>query len=182
MMFVLTIPGGEFWNEKTEEFIYGKEQKLTLEHSLVSLSKWETRWNKPFLTKEKRNYAESVDYIRCMTLTQNVDPSAYDCITSLQIRSVEKYMNLPMSAATFLVRDTPKPRNEQITAETIWYWMITYGIPFDPCQKWHLNRLFALIRFCSIKSNPGKKVPPREILQNNAAINAARRKKYHTTG
>lgn len=181
-MFSLLIPGGEFWNETTEEFIYGKAQTLSLEHSLVSLSKWESKWNKPFLTKQDHSRVETVDYIRCMTLTQNVELSVYDRITTAQISAVNKYMNLPMSAAVFNVREQKKNYNEFVTAETIYYWMITYGIPFDPCQKWHLNRLFALIRFCSVKNNPGKKMSKKEILANNAAVNAARRKKYQTTG
>ena len=182
-MLSLLVPGGEFWNETTEEFIYGKPQTLSLEHSLVSLSKWESKWNKPFLTKQDRKRKETIDYIRCMTLTQNVDPGVYDRISAAQIAEVNRYMNLPMTAAVFNIRDKQKkPYTEFVTAETIYYWMILYGIPFDPCQKWHLNRLFALIRFCSIKNSPGKKMSQKEILSSNAEINAARRKKYRTTG
>lgn len=176
-MFTLTIPGGEFWNETTEEFIHTKEQNLSLEHSLVSLAKWESRWNVPFLDKKPLSFERTVDYIRCMTLTQNVDPKVYDCITQKHVKAVKAYMDLPMTAATFKIRKNTSGSNEAITAETFYYWMISYEIPIEMCQKWHLNRLIALIRFCSIKNNPGPKMSRREILSDYAAINAARRKK-----
>ena len=111
-----------------------------------------------------------------MTISQNVDPDVYLRITSLQFREIDKYINLPMTATTFTIRNAQKGRNEVITSELVYYWMILYGIPFDPCQKWHFNRLMTLIRVCSIKNQTDKKMPRGEVLREQAALNAMRRK------
>lgn len=169
------------WNESSEEFVSGKEQILTLEHSLVSLSKWESKWNKPFLSRNEKTYEETIDYIRCMTLTQNVDPNVYACLSPENVRDVNTYISLPMTATTFYEDKNTKTNRETVTAELIYYWMISMNIPFE-CQKWHLNRLLTLIRVCSIKSQPAKKMSRREILSRNAALNAARKKQLNTTG
>lgn len=169
------------WNEGSEEFVSGKEQILTLEHSLVSLSKWESKWNKPFLSRNEKTYEETIDYIRCMTLTQNVDPNVYACLSPENVRDVNTYISLPMTATTFYEDKNTKTNRETVTAELIYYWMISMNIPFE-CQKWHLNRLLTLIRVCSIKSQPAKKMSRREILSRNAALNAARKKQLNTTG
>lgn len=176
-MFSITIPGGEYWDESKQEFLYfPKDQHLSLEHSLVSISKWESKWNTPYLVKKNKTRAESIDYVRCMTISQNVDPDVYLRITSLQFREIDKYINLPMTATTFTIRNAQKGRNEVITSELVYYWMILYGIPFDPCQKWHFNRLMTLIRVCSIKNQTDKKMPRGEVLREQAALNAMRRK------
>lgn len=181
-MLSIIIPSGEYWDESKQEFLYfQKDQQLTLEHSLVSISKWESKWNVPWIGRKKSN-PESVDYIRCMTLTQNVDPDVYRRITSSHIKKVNEYCSAPMTATTFTIRDKGRPSREIITAELIYYWMILYGIPFDPCQKWHLNRLLTLIRVCNIKSQTDKKMPPGEVLKEQASLNALRRKKWRTTG
>lgn len=180
-MFTLKISGKEQWNERTEEFVTGKDQILSLEHSLVSLSKWEAKWNKPFLSKKEKTFEETVDYIRCMTLTQNVDPNVYKCLTRKNINEVNEYISMPMTATTFYDDKNAKSSHEVITSELIYYWMISMNIPFE-CQKWHLNRLLTLIRVCSIKSQPAKKMSRREILNRNAALNAARRKQFNSTG
>ena len=180
-MLTIKVSGKEQWNERTEEFISGKDQVLTLEHSLVSLSKWESKWNKPFLSKKEKTYEETVDYIRCMTLTQNVDPIVYVCLSPENIKEVNNYISLPMTATTFYEEQNGKTSRETVTAELIYYWMISLNIPFE-CQKWHLNRLLTLIRVCSIKNQPSKKMSRREILNRNAALNAARRKQLNSTG
>lgn len=180
-MLSLTIPEKEEYNETTGEFIYSKAVTLQLEHSLVSISKWESKWCKPFLGKDEKTYEETLDYIRCMTLTQNVDPKTYSRLTVENITQVNKYIESPMSA-TF-IRDTPGgPKSrETITSELIYFWMISYQIPFE-CQKWHLNRLLTLIRVCSIKNAPPKKYSQRDIMSRNAALNEARRKQFNTKG
>lgn len=180
-MLTIKITGKEMWNEGSEEFVSGKEQILTLEHSLVSLSKWESKWNKPFLSRNEKTYEETIDYIRCMTLTQNVDPNVYACLSPENVRDVNTYISLPMTATTFYEDKNTKTNRETVTAELIYYWMISMNIPFE-CQKWHLNRLLTLIRVCSIKSQPAKKMSRREILSRNAALNAARKKQLNTTG
>lgn len=182
-MLSLLISGRELWNEKTEEFIPAtKDQIITCEHSLVSLAKWECKWNKSFISCKNRTRAETVDYIRCMTLTQNVDPDVYLRISNKNITDVNKYIALPMTAATFTERQKNRSSGKMITAETIYHSMIINGIPFE-CQKWHLNRLLALIRYCNIENDPKKKkMSPREVLRSNAEINAARKQAWNTTG
>lgn len=176
-MLLITIPPVEIWDEQRQEFINFKGQCLRLEHSLVSLSKWESNWGKPFLTKKEKTYEETIDYIRCMTITQNVDSDAYRFITNENIRQVDSYINASMTATTFSAENKQgRPSREQVTAELIYYWMIALNIPFE-CQKWHLNRLFTLIRACEIKNRPPKKRSKKDLLKHHAAVNAARRKK-----
>lgn len=180
-MLRITIPSIEKWDEAKNEFVYGKEQTLQLEHSLVSLSKWESKWNKAFLSKQPLTYEETLDYIRCMTITQNVNPEVYTYIPPSIINEVNAYIAAPMTATYFSEDKNARPNREKITAEIIYYWMISLNIPFE-CQKWHLNRLLALIRVCEIKNSPPKKRSGKEIMRQNAAINAARRKQFNTTG
>lgn len=180
-MLPITIPSAELWDEQNQEFIQTKEQTLQLEHSLVSLSKWESRWCKPFLTKKEKTYEETVDYIKCMTLTQNVSPDVYQYITNGNIKEINDYIDAPMTATTIHDETNGKPNREQVTAELIYYWMIALNIPFE-CQKWHLNRLLTLIRVCDIKNRPPKKKSMKEIMRRHAAINAANKKRFNTKG
>ena len=180
-MLQITIPAVELWDERKQEFITIKEQTLQLEHSLVSLSKWESKWCKPFLTKQEKTFEETLDYIKCMTITQNVDPEVYNYLTNENIEEINNYINAPMTATYFSDDKTVKPSREQITAELIYYWMIALNIPFE-CQNWHLNRLLTLIKVCNIKNQPPKKISKKEIMRRNAALNAARRKQLNTKG
>lgn len=176
---VTLIPEG--WDEAKQEFIDAKEQTLQLEHSLVSLSKWESKWCKPFLSKENRTYEETVDYIKFMTITQNVKPEVYDKLTTENINQINNYIAAPMTATTFSDDRNSKGSREVVTAELIYYWMIALNIPFE-CQKWHLNRLLTLIRVCNIKNAPPKKMSKRDVMSRNAQLNAARRQRLHTKG
>ena len=180
-MLYITIPAAEYWDEGKQEFINTKAQTLQLEHSLVSLSKWESKWCKPFLTKNEKTYEETVDYIRCMTLTQNVDPEVYTRLTVGNINQVNDYIGATMTATYFSEEKNKTPNREQITAELIYYWMIVHNVPFE-CQKWHLNRLITLIRVCEIKSKPPKRSSKKELMNRNTALNAARRKQLNTRG
>ena len=180
-MLQITIPAVELWDERKQEFIITKEQTLQLEHSLVSISKWESKWCKPFLSKQEKTFEETLDYIKCMTLTQNVDPEVYNYLTNENIKEINEYIGAPMTATYFSDEKTSKTSREQVTAELIYYWMIALNIPFE-CQKWHLNRLLTLIKVCSIKNQPPKKRSRKEIMSRNAALNAARRKQLNTKG
>lgn len=180
-MLQITIPDDEWFDESTFEFFQVKGQTLRLEHSLVSLSKWESRWEKPFLTKEPKTQAETQDYIRCMTLTQNVDPAVYNNLTQQNLDEVTKYIEAPMTATTFSDDKSNKHNSEVVTAELIYYWMIALNIPLE-CQKWHLNRLLTLIKVCNIKNTTPRKRSKREIMSRNSALNAARRQKLNTKG
>lgn len=179
-MIKITIPEREYWDEEKEEFSYSKEQTLQLEHSLVSLSKWESKYCKPFLSIEDKTHEEMLDYIKCMTITQNVDSAVYNNLTDQNMEEIRAYIEAPMTATVFSDNGKGGSRT-QPTAELIYYWMIALNIPFE-CQKWHLNKLLTLIRVCSIKNQPPKKRSAREIMRQNSAINAARRKKHGTRG
>jgi hypothetical protein len=178
-MLTVTIPAIEFYDEIKEEFITAKGAVLLLEHSLVSLSKWESKWCKPFLAKGDKTYEETCDYISCMTITQNVDPNVYKTIPNSVIEQVNEYIDRPMTAT--VIRQTHKGSREIITAEIIYYWMIALQIPFE-CQKWHLNRLLTLINVCNIKNGPQKKMSQRDVMRRNSDLNAARRKSLGSKG
>ncbi len=181
-MLQITVPiNPEGWDEEKQEFVPPKEQTLQLEHSLISLSKWESKWCKPFLTKQPKTYEETIDYIKCMTLTQNVKPEVYLCLTKENVDQINKYIDAPMTATYISEEKTGKGGREQVTAELIYYWMIALTIPFE-CQKWHLNRLITLIKVCNIKNQPPKKMSKKSIMSRNAALNAARRKQFNTKG
>lgn len=180
-MLEITVPAMEMFDEEKQEFVSYKEQTLQLEHSLVSLSKWESKWHKAFLGKQKQTKEETYDYIRCMTLNKNVDPSVYTRLTADNIDAINEYIKNPMSAVYFYNDHTESSRGDTITAELIYYWMITLNIPQE-YQKWHLNRLFALIRVCSIKNSPPKKMSMQEVMRRNAELNAQRLAKLNTSG
>lgn len=179
----IVIPAGELWDEKLEMFIDNdRPTKLQLEHSLVSISKWESKWHKPFLVDGEKTIEETRDYIKCMTLTKNVNPDIYCFLSQENIRDVKAYIDDPMTAAWFSDKDGKgKINGEQITSDLIYYWMTVFNIPSE-YQKWHLNRLITLIKICDIKSRPAKKVSSDETIRNYAALNAARRKKLGTKG
>lgn len=180
-MLQITTQEIEFWDERKQEFITKKAQILQLEHSLISISKWEQKWQKAFLTRNEKTYEETIDYIRCMTLTQNVDPDSYYFISNEEVDRIDEYISSPMTATYFRDDKSPKTSSEVVTSELIYYWMISLNIPFE-CQKWHLNRLLTLIKVCQIKNSPPKKRSKREIMAQNAALNAARRKHLNTKG
>ena len=180
-MLKITIPAQEYYDETKNEFIYLKERELCLEHSLVSVARWESKWNKPFLSKDDKTNEEMSDYIRCMNLDQSIDPLYFKFLPKEDIIKINDYINAPMTATTFSDK-TNKPSREIITAEIIYYWMIALQIPFE-CQKWHLNRLLTLVKVCDIKNSPnGKKMSYNEQLSRNKALNEARRKRLHSRG
>lgn len=179
-MLQITVPArNDLWDEKSQEFVSIDETTLRLEHSLLSISKWESKWNKPFLHTPEKTDEEILDYIKCMTITKNVDSNIYVCLTAENIQEIVEYINAPMTATT--IRDNGKSSREMVTSELIYYWMISLNVPVE-FEKWHLNRLITLIRVCSIKNQPAKKMSRSEIISRNAALNAARRKKLNTKG
>ena len=176
---VTMVPEG--WDEKKQEFVEPKIQILQLEHSLVSLRKWESKWCKAFLSKKEKTVEETIDYIKCMTLTQNVNPEVYNHLTKKHIDQINDYISAPMTATYFNEEKTPGQKQDVITAELIYYWMISLQIPFE-CQKWHLNQLMALIKVCNIKNAPPKKMSRQAMASRNAALNEARRRQWGTNG
>lgn len=181
-MLVITVPAIEGFDDEKQEFVtLAKEQTLQLEHSLVSLSKWESKWCKAFLSKSEKTLDETVDYIKCMTITQNVNPEVYDRLSRSNIDAINNYIDAPMTATTFHTDNQKGHSSETITSELIYYWMISLNIPME-CQKWHLNRLLTLIRVCNVKNTPPKKMSKGDIMRRNAALNAARRKQLNSKG
>lgn len=180
-MLTITVPSSEYWDDDKQEFVYTKGGTLKLEHSLVSIAKWESKWCKSFLNTKEKTDDETMDYIRCMTLTQNVDPGIYKNLSIQNIEDIKNYINAPMTATVFSDTGDKSTSREIVTAELIYYWMIAYNIPFE-CQKWHINRLLTLVRVCGIKNNPPKKMSKGEIMRRNAALNAQRRKQMNTKG
>ncbi len=182
-MLSITIPAQELYDEEKEEFVtIGKDKIIQLEHSLVSISKWESKWKKSFLSTIEKNDEETLDYIKCMTITQNIDESVYSIIASSKeiISRINNYLNDPMTA-TIINNKQSKASREIITSEVIYYWMISHNIPLK-CEQWHINRLLTLIQICDIKNNPPKKMSKRELLNRNRALNEARKQKYNTKG
>lgn len=180
-MLQITVPATELFDEATETFISTKETHLKLEHSLLSISKWESRWCKPFLArneKDKRTPKEMLDYIKCMTLNSNVPENVYSALTSENMEAITNYIKHPMTATTVNERKTGS--REIVTSELIYYWMVSYNIPFE-CEKWHINRLIMLIKVCNAKNNP-KKMSHAELVAHNRLLNAKRRKALHTRG
>ncbi len=178
-MLTITIPETELYDEIRNEIVFVKEQKLVLEHSLVSLSKWESKWHKPFIGNTTMTNEETVDYIRCMTVNP-IDPNAYKCLSSEHMIRIKDYIEDPMTATT-IKESQKKGKHEIVTAEIIYYWMVAMNIPFE-CQKWHLNKLLTLINVVNIKNQPKKKMNPKAVASRNASLNAARRKALHTRG
>lgn len=181
-MLTIRIPIlAEGWNEEKEEFIDSVEQVLELEHSLLSLSKWESKWGKSFIETQDKTQEETLDYIRCMTLTPNVHPDIYHLLTKENVDAINAYINAPMTATTFRKATGGRRNNEIVTSEIIYQWMTALNIPFD-CENWHLNRLVTLIRVSSIKNQPPKKMSRNEIMRRNDALNEARKQQYNTKG
>lgn len=182
-MLRIVIPAQELWDEKREQFVNVKETKLGLEHSLVSISKWEAKWHKSFfstLSKKEMTSEMMIDYIRHMTLTQNVDPDVYNYLSDENLREITEYIEDTHTATTIHNRNA-MPRRDIITSELVYFWMVYWGIPFE-CQKWHINRLLILIEICGIKNQSGQKMSRQEQYSQNKALNAARRKQWNTKG
>lgn len=181
-MLELVVKGKELYDENTGEFISTKDSVLRLEHSLISLAKWESKWHKPFLGKEEKTVEEMCDYVRCMTIMQNrVDPNVYLSLDREEFAKLDEYMNDTMTATWFNDKNNPRSRQKVITAELIYYWMITLQIPFE-CEKWHLNRLLNLIRVCNNENTPKKKMKNKDVMKQNAELNAARKRMMGTKG
>lgn len=180
-MLKIKVEDGELFDEANYEFVSIKGTVLQLEHSLISLSKWESKWHKPFLNNDKKTVEEIIDYIRCMTISQNVNPLIYNVLSRKNIEAVEKYLADPMTA-TVVKKTQSRSKQRIITSELIYYWMVSFDIPFEPCEKWHLNRLLTLIDVCNIENSPKKKMRKGDIFKQNAQLNAARKKSLGTKG
>lgn len=181
-MLRIEIPlGQEYWDEEKGEFVIPVSQPVDLEHSLVSLSKWESKYCKPFFSKTEKTSAEILDYIKMMAVTPVEQPGIWDSLTQKNVDAIRAYIDAPMTATTFSKESKTTNNREVITSELIYYWMIALTIPFE-CQYWHINRLLTLIRVCNIKNAPPKKQSKGDIMRRNAALNAERRARLNSKG
>ena len=180
-MLQITIPEREYYDNSKQEFVYLKEQKLVLEHSLISISKWESKWKKPFLDRKPKSIEESADYIRCMSLTKDINEITLRWLPQDVYQKINAYIKDSMTATWFNDRNQKPANGPVVTSELIYYWMVAFNIPFE-CEKWHLNRLLTLIKVCEIKNSPKKKMSKKEILARNRALNEARKLNTGTNG
>jgi hypothetical protein len=179
-MLKIVVPGVEHFDEDKQEFVTVGDVSLELEHSLVSLSKWEQFYEKPFLGKDKST-EEVMTYIKFMTLTPDISEEVYTKLTDKNLSEIQEYLDAKMTATWFSEQPGAPQSRDIITAELIYYWMIIFKIPFE-CENWHLNRLFTLIRVCNVKQSKPKKMSRAEIAARNRELNAQRRAQLGTKG
>lgn len=180
-MLNIIVPSVDLFDENSQEFITKPEFHLELEHSLVSLSKWESIYEKPFLDSETKSTEEIVGYIKAMALTENPPEEIFSRLSQENLDAIDSYINAKMTATWFNEMDGAPRNQEIITAELIYYWMIAFQIPFE-CERWHLNRLFTLIRICNIKQEKPKKMSRAAIAARNRQLNEQRKAQLNTSG
>jgi hypothetical protein len=181
-MLTIVVPGVEMFDDTTQEFVTQGDVTLELEHSLVSLSKWESMHEKPFLGREEKTTEEVMSYIECMILTENSPEEILQKISESNLEDINRYIDSKMTGTWFNdAPGAPKTR-DVITSELIYYWMIIFNIPFDPCERWHLNRLFTLIRVCNIKQAKPQKMSRSELAARNRELNDQRRARLGSKG
>jgi len=175
------IPECEFFNEETNQFIKVHKTSFVIEHSLVSISKWESKWHIPYLSEKPKTKEQTIDYLRCMTITQNVDPLVYQSIPNIELLKIKAYIENPMTATTISNDGSKGHMKKVLTSEVLYYYMISYNIPVE-FEKWHINRLITLIRVCGEENKPKKKISSKQLTSKYASLNAARRAKLNSKG
>lgn len=180
-MLPIEIQPTELYDDINEEYVYIERQTLQLEHSLISISKWESKWHKPFFSKQGKTTEEVLDYVRCMTINKNVKPNTYLALNRDHISKINNYIEDPMTATTFSKNTNGKINREQITSELIYYWMIKLEIPVE-FERWHIKRLLTLIKVFEVKDTPHKKMSKQELIRRNTELNAQRRAKLNSKG
>lgn len=182
-MLTVIVPGKDHFNDATQKFVTIGDEVLELEHSLASISKWESEHEIPFLGEDDKTSDQMMSYIRHMTLGPERPKELYDRLTQKNVDAIGTYIDRKMTATWFTDNPNVKgPRaSEVVTAELIYYWMVSLQIPFE-CQHWHLKRLLTLIQVCNLKNQPAKKMPRKEAMSKQRALNQARQAKHNTSG
>lgn len=180
-MLTIEVKGKDGFNEATQEFVALEGFVAELEHSLASLSKWESKWEKPFLVGEQKTTEETLSYVHMMILTPGISEEQLKLLDNSNLEAINTYINAKQTATWFAKDSGRKTTGETLTAELLYYMMIALNIPFDPCEKWHLNRLITLIRVCNEKNAP-KKMSRRDVASRQKALNAQRRAQLNTSG
>lgn len=175
------VLGSEFFNEETSEFVISEEVVLEVEHSLASLSKWESKWEVPFLGDTPKTEEQTIDYVKMMIIGEIPPEKTLEKILNNDLLKINEYISAKMTATWFSNNNQKKGPQPVVTAEIIYYWMISFGIPFE-CQYWHLNKLLTLIEVCQRKNAPKTKMSRAEVAAQQRALNEQRRKQYNTTG
>lgn len=180
-MLKIEVSLKEGFNEATREFVTTEGFVIELEHSLASLSKWESKWEKPFLVSDQKTTEETLSYIYMMTVTPGITEDQLKSLSNANLEAINAYINAKNTATWFAKDQGRKTTGETVTAELLYYMMIALNIPFDPCEHWHLNRLITLIRVCNEKNSP-KKMNRRDAANRQKALNAQRRAQLNTSG
>jgi hypothetical protein len=180
-MLTIRVSGVESFDDTNQEFSEQGGTLLELEHSLVSLSKWESKHEKPFLGNESKSTEELIDYVKCMVVTPEVPEELFHRLSIQNFEDVHNYIDAKMTATWFSEQPGAPKSREIITSEVIYYWMTIFNIPFE-CERWHLNRLFTLIRICNIKQAKPQKMSRGEVAARQRALNAQRKAQLGTTG
>lgn len=185
-MLSITIPAMEGYNEQTSEFFEYPEIPLELEHSLISLSRWESKWEQPFLSQSfKKTTEQTLDYIRCMASTEVTVEDLYR-LSEANLNEINAYIDRKFTATTFSeIPEKFRGNQTVVTAEVIYYWLVALTIPFDPVQSWHLNQMLALVKVVNIKNQPVKKGGQqitKDALAERRAENARRRAEWNSKG
>lgn len=180
-MLTILVSGVESFDDKHQEFVVEGGTQLELEHSLVSLSKWESKHEKPFLGKDPKTSEEVLSYIKVMTLTPNVPGEIYAQLSQDNFNEINAYIESKQSATWFSEAPGAPASSEVITSELIYYWLTVFQIPFET-ERWNLNRLFNLIRICNIKSAKPKKMSRNEMAARQRELNAQRKAQLGTRG
>lgn len=184
MSITVMVPAGSelYDNVSNEFYTVSSDIKIVMEHSLISLHQWEQKWHVPFLDRRHERTSEQIiDYLRCMTLSKNVDDKAYYLLPASEVKRIKEYIEDPMTATSITTDSRRRVATEIKTAEVIYSDMILLGIPFE-CRKWHLNSLLMLINVCAEKQKPPKKMSRNDIYAQNKALNRARRAAMHSKG
>lgn len=180
-MLIIKVPIVEGFDERKKEFVETEWFTLEMEHSLATLSKWESFFEKPFLTDREKTAEETIWYINAMITTPDVPPEVFPKLSKENFEDINAYINAKMTATTFHEATEQKHNGEFITAELIYYWMVSLNIWIE-CEHWHLNRLLAFIKVCNLKNTPPKKLSREDNIEQRRALNAKRKREYGTKG